>query len=298
METEYLKEFVTIAQLKSFSLAAEQLCISQSSLSKHIKTLESDLNHALFDRTTRTVQLTEFGKTILDYAIELTKTVEHIKNYSIQHQADQNHLHITSIPVMAQYKITKTIADFLKLNPHIHLTFSENESVRIPNLLESRRYELAFTRYIDEHFKSFEYIPYMIDELVLLVSKKHSLSKRKRMDLSKLNSENFIFFDENTLLFNFLNNVCINAGFTAKIVQTSNRPENIVEFVAQDLGIAFMFRKQAEYLHNPNVVILDLEDVIHSEIGLSKIKGHKLSPAAQAFWNYINNEYSKKITSV
>ena len=55
MNIESLKYFLTVEKYNSFSLAAEELCISQSSLSKHIKKLETELNCKLFERCTRHV---------------------------------------------------------------------------------------------------------------------------------------------------------------------------------------------------------------------------------------------------
>ena len=71
MDIEYFREFVILAETKNFWAASERLYIGQSSLSKHIKTLERDLGAPLFERTSRKVELTEFGKLMLPYAQSL-----------------------------------------------------------------------------------------------------------------------------------------------------------------------------------------------------------------------------------
>ena len=68
MDINYFREFVILAETKNYWAASERLFIGQSSLSKHIKTLEKSLGAALFDRTSRKVELTEFGKRMLPYA--------------------------------------------------------------------------------------------------------------------------------------------------------------------------------------------------------------------------------------
>lgn len=62
LNVRYLEEFVTLTEKKNFLEAAECLFISQSCLSKHIKKLETEIGVELFERTTRTVVLTEFGQ--------------------------------------------------------------------------------------------------------------------------------------------------------------------------------------------------------------------------------------------
>ena len=62
MEINYLKEFVILARTGNYLEAADSLYMGQSSLSRHIKTLEEELDIRLLDRTTRKVSLTEAGR--------------------------------------------------------------------------------------------------------------------------------------------------------------------------------------------------------------------------------------------
>jgi len=294
METEYIEEFIKIAELKSFSLAAEELLISQSSLSKHIKTLETQLGAPLFDRTTRSVRLTSFGQTILlscEGIMENSRNIKRMANHLST--KNRNHLLITSIPVMAQYNITGSMTAFLKLNPDIHLTFSESESLLINNLLKNGDFELAFTRIIEKEDPSFESLPFYTDNLVVVLPKNHRLALRKGISLNELIHEKFIFLDENTMLYDYLSDLCRKSGFRPNIVQTAHRPENIIDLVSQDFGISLLFRKQANYVNNPKTIAVDITPLSTSVIALSKLKSHKLSYAANAFWEYIKTVIAK-----
>ena len=66
MELAFIREFVTLAEIRKFSAAAQQLHISQSTLSRHIQTLETELGCTLFTRTTRDVELSACGALYLD----------------------------------------------------------------------------------------------------------------------------------------------------------------------------------------------------------------------------------------
>ena len=63
-----MKAFVTVAELGSFSKAAEVLNLTQPALTRKIKKIESNLNTALFVRTTRKIQLTQAGTMLLPKA--------------------------------------------------------------------------------------------------------------------------------------------------------------------------------------------------------------------------------------
>ena len=89
MELRVLKYFITVAQEQSFSKAAKVLNVSQPALSKQIKDLEDEYQITLFNRTTRTVSLTEEGRLFKEQAIEILNLeakiiLEIIKNILVE----------------------------------------------------------------------------------------------------------------------------------------------------------------------------------------------------------------------
>ncbi len=110
MELNYIKEFVHLAEVGNFLSAAEDLYISQSSLSKHIKAIETELNTPLFFRTTKKITLTEAGSVFLKYATEIAKQQEDYKKaLNDLLNRDANSVNIGVLPTMAQYDITDII---------------------------------------------------------------------------------------------------------------------------------------------------------------------------------------------
>lgn len=75
-ELSGMKAFVTVAELGSFSKAAEQLNLTQPALTKKIKKIEGNLNIALFERTTRKIALTQAGKMLLPKAKALIASLD------------------------------------------------------------------------------------------------------------------------------------------------------------------------------------------------------------------------------
>lgn len=76
MQTYNLQAFITVAELGSFSRAAEQLFLSQSTISKRVATLEQELKCQLFDRIGHRICLTEAGQTLLPRAKQIIDQVE------------------------------------------------------------------------------------------------------------------------------------------------------------------------------------------------------------------------------
>ena len=68
MNTEELKTFIFLSKVKNFTLAAEKLCIAQSTVTNRISELEKEVGKRLFSRGSKTVTLTEAGEIFLRYA--------------------------------------------------------------------------------------------------------------------------------------------------------------------------------------------------------------------------------------
>lgn len=73
MEIKLLREFIVLAQSETFLKAADMLFISQPTLSRHIKNMETELGVSLFERTTRSFKLTKYGDMFLPYARKIVE---------------------------------------------------------------------------------------------------------------------------------------------------------------------------------------------------------------------------------
>lgn len=292
MDMDYLCEFSVIARLGSFSLAAEELCISQSSLSKHIISLEKELNILIFNRTTRNIALSEAGEKILPYANQIFEIKKKImRTATEQNKRNKKDINIASIPVMAQYEITGAITQFQKKYPEINLLISECEYNEISKLLESGEYELAFTRTYFDSSPNLEYVTYRKDHLVAVLQNTHCLSAEKVLSLVQLENEEFLFLDKETSLYKLCFDLCTNSGFTPKVKYTGHRPENIIDLVSQGMGISLLMKRHTDYFKNQGVACIDISPTVDSTISLAKLKNHNLSSSAKEFWNYIQLEY-------
>lgn len=293
MEVDYLCDFAAIAKLGSFSLAAEELFISQSSLSKHIMALEKELNVQLFDRTSRKVVLSEAGVQILPYADQISEIKERINRIATEQISRQRRvIKIASLPVMAQYDIIGAIARFQKEHSEIDLSIAEYEQCEILRLLESNECELAFTRESHEESASFNYTPFYKDYMVAVLPRSHRLAAKKALRLQQLKNEEFLFLDKRTVLYNLCFDLCSRAGFTPKVKYSGHRPENIIELVSQGMGISLLMKRHTDYFKNAGVRCIDVTPRVESAICLAKIKSHTLSQAAKVFWDYIGSSHS------
>lgn len=293
MEIEHLYEFVVVAKMESFSRAAEELCMSQSSLSKHILALERDLGVTLLERRPRSVVLTPVGAQIMPMAAQAYELQNKIRVISDrQSSREKSVLCIASIPVMAQYNITGMLAKFQRQNPEVTLDVQEREQQDLQAMLEKDECELAFCRKGLEPEENLEYMEVCRDNLVAVVSKQHPLAQRETLELTDLKNEQLLFLDQQTGFQHLYFNLCRSAGFVPNIAYTGHRPENIVSLAAQEMGIALLMRRHTDFAPHPDVAVLDVTPRVESWVCLVRRKDRALTALARSFWEFVKETYS------
>jgi len=290
MELQHLCEFLAVAELENFTLASEELYISQSALSKHIQLMEKELGIELFDRTTRQVVLTEAGMLLLPHARQAAQIKQDVLHTVAEYnRKNKSKVNIISIPVMAQYDITGAIAKFQKEHPHIMLSLVDREPTEIQRVFWSGEYDFAFIRETIEGAEKLDFVTFVEDSLVVVLPENHPLANEPVVELDKLRNESFIFLDKRTMLFEICQNQCLKAGFTPNVIYTNHRPENIIELVSRGMGVGFLMKRHADYYNKHGVRCLEINPPLKSSVCLAKIKSRKMSLAATQFWEYIAN---------
>ena len=181
MNTEYLKEFVVLAETKNFWEASDRLYMNQSTLSKHIKSLENELGINLFLRTTRRVELTNYGQTFLPYAKSITHfEFEGISAIRRMQNIENGLLTIGAFPSMPQYHITQLLSQFQTSYPDATIRITEDDPINLLHYLENESCEIVFQREdkatFEKNFLSntrITRIPYQKDRLVVLMPNHH-----------------------------------------------------------------------------------------------------------------------------
>ena len=289
MEIEYLREFAVIAKLGSFSRAAEELSISQSSLSKHILALEKELGVPLLNRNSRNVSVSTAGGQILPMAAQVYELQNKIKVAAARESTRTKALlKIASIPVMAQYDITGVLARFQKKHPEVTLDVLECEQQEIEQTVMDGRCELAFTRKVRDN-DELEYLPFYQDSLVAVISKEHPFAEKESIEIGELRLENLLFLDTRTGLYHLCRDLCHRHGFVPEVLYTGHRPENIVELAAENMGIALLMKGHTDYIASRNVVCIPVSPAVESTICLVRTRRPGHSEWAEAFWQEISD---------
>jgi DNA-binding transcriptional LysR family regulator len=278
----------------SFSAAADQQFISQSSLSKKIIALEKELDLLLFDRSKRKVCLTDAGEVFLEHARKMNFAYKAMIVDLDGYKSDTDSFSIAAIPVIAQYGITTYIAQFREVYPSIQITLEEIDGLNILPALEEHRFDLAFTRHNFLDKEKFISLELCKDKLLVAVSNKNRHATRPRISIKELSDDNFIVFDRVTDLHKLIMEECKKAGYDPMIFYSSHRKVSVFALVGANIGLALLPSKIYEYHKHPDVLAIPLEEHIECNIVLAYLKKKKLPKAANVFVDFIKNTMSGK----
>lgn len=288
---EQLTYFLRLSEFKNFSLASHELCISQSSLSKHIKALENELNATLFDRNTRTINLTHAGHEFYIYAKKAIEDYNNIvcslKKYT---NSDYNEsLNIGCIPVISQYKITGAIAHFSKLYPSININILEDEGHNILRKLIKSELNFGIVRDFNLSEDMFNKTTLSDDELVFISSKSHFLSQNKGVSLLDIKDEKFILLGPKSGIYEKCINEFDKHSLSLNIVGTYNKIETIIGLVSENLGSTLLMKKVLNAFDISNVCVQPIKKPIKINLSLINEKNKDLSDSEILFMNFLEN---------
>lgn len=144
MELRQLKTFRAVAERRSFTRAAEELHLAQSSVSAQIRSLEEDLGVRLFDRIGRRVVLTAAGEKLLLYARRIENMSEEMRSELAEVEQLSGALTIRMPETIATEYMPEVVARFNADHPKAELVFINCDDVQLREELNSGRIDVAF----------------------------------------------------------------------------------------------------------------------------------------------------------
>ncbi|RKG30394.1 LysR family transcriptional regulator [Acinetobacter guerrae] len=250
MDIKTLRIFVQIVQSQSFTAAAEQLFMTQPTVSKAIAGLEQELSSTLFKKgeagRKREVELTYTGQQIYQHALiildeqkkiyETLEDIKHLKRGKLT----------LGLPPLGSVLLTSLIASFHKQFPHIELQFMEVGSNAISEAILNRTLDVGVL--LNNQNPILAEIP-IIDSPLCLVSSLHSKWQGCReIELLDLKDQDFLFYDDRFALNKLILEATQKLGFTPRIVCKSSQWDFIVKMVEHRMGIALIPQVYCEQL--------------------------------------------------
>ncbi len=181
-----LKVFDTVARRLSFTKAAEELCITQPAVSKHVHELERQFGIQLFERKGNRIVLTQSGLMILKYTESLREISRQLEyEINLLKETHRGYLKLGASTTIAQYVLPPLLARFHHRYKDVQLHMLNANTEQIELALLQREIELGVIEG-DSKRKEIHYTPFTMDEIVLVSSAKNPLAKKGEISIEKL----------------------------------------------------------------------------------------------------------------
>ncbi len=294
MNLKQLEIFLAVAETGSFSKGAEATFITQSTVSQHISSLESDFGVKLLDRTGKGALLTEGGKVLFSHAQQVIADVQEIQRAMKRFSGIEDiELRIGGSNIPANYMIPELLPVMIERFPKLRLTLIQGDSREILEKLLREDIEMGIvgSKFDDE---GFDFTPLGRDEISLVVNREHSWNGRKSVELAELLNEPLVLREGGSGTGKTVAEALLAAGMSPqklKVVACLGSNEAVKNAVIGGLGISFVsklsVRKEVERKELALVKVHGLN--ISRHFHLASRAGRELSPAATAFAAVIAN---------
>lgn len=237
MDTQNLQAFVKVAEHRSFSDAAESLHITQPAVSKRIAALESQLDCKLFDRISRTVQLTEAGAALLPKAEGILQSVKEAKRSINDLQGEiSGDLSIGISHHIGLHRLPPVLQAFSRRYPKVHFEIEFMDSEEAYEQVTHGRIELGLVTLDPTGNSPLVGQPVWRDDLVVSVASNHPLASLDQIDLQTLSKHTAILPGLNTYTGQIIKSLFRQYGLKLDVSMSTNYLETIKMMVSIGLG--------------------------------------------------------------
>jgi len=181
-----LKVFHTVAKRLNFTKAAEELCITQPAVSKHIQEIESYYKVRLFERNGNKILLTKAGAVLLHYCNQIFGLYGSLEfDLNTLTEIFKGKLRIGASTTIAQYVLPPLLADFHKRYNDIQVSLTISNTEQIEHALNNNSIDFGI---VEGQSKNtlFKYTEFIHDEIVPVVAANHALAEQKEISIENL----------------------------------------------------------------------------------------------------------------
>jgi DNA-binding transcriptional LysR family regulator len=286
-----LRTFKTVADLSSFSLAAQKLKLSQPSVSYQVKELEETMGLPLLDRLGKRVQLTEAGTVLYSYA---RRTLDIIDEAALALEEmrgiKRGSLRVGASTTVGIYLLPAALGAFKKLHPGLVISLEIGTRARVQEQVLRNELDLAV---VGPALKDpdLAIVPFLSDELVVVAPAGHAMAARRGLTLKDLAGQPFVMREAASGSRWSLEKAARKAGAKLKVAMELGSNGAIKHAVESGLGLAVLSRYAcALELSSGRLVELDVSGFpIRRDWHIVHLRRRRLPNSVQEFIDFLKD---------
>jgi DNA-binding transcriptional LysR family regulator len=285
MDVRDLQIFLSVAKHLNYTRAAEEVNLSQPSVSVRMRQLERDLGTKLFEQLGKKVALTEAGRLLVPFATRVIAVMNDAREAIDELQGmERGLLRIGASTTPGMYLIPRILANFKRDYPKIEVQLAVRDTRQIEDGVIRNEFDFGF---VGGHLVGDEVdvLSWTTDHLVLVVPANHRLARKKSVKVADLRNEVFILREAGSATRAAVAHHLKKADLEVEAVMEMENPESVKKAVQSGLGIAFISKFAVETeLKAKSLVAIGVNGLhINRELKIVYRKDKHLGRAAQTF---------------
>jgi DNA-binding transcriptional LysR family regulator len=241
MELRQLEHFVTVAEERHFTRAADLLQISQSGLSASIRALEIELGTSLFIRSTRRVELTAAGQALLADSIRTLASAAAAQNaVAAVRGLVRGRLTVGAEPCLGSVDLPSELGRFRTANQGVEVRLRYEGSVELIEAVASGRMDVALVVATGHLPQGVQLRPLNTQRLIVLCHPEHPFASRTEVDIESLSRESLIGYQSGWAAYVLARRAFAAAGFDYRADMEVNDVHPLLDLVEYNLGVAIV----------------------------------------------------------
>ncbi len=280
--TREVDVFLALADTLSFRRTALQMHLSQSAVSGTLARLEEMLGARLFDRTTRTVQLTQAGEVFAEQARFLRHQMEEtVRRVQAVAQVQVGRLALAALPSLAAGAVPRALARFAADHPGVHLELFDSLAGPAFDMVRAGRVDFALTA-ANPAYADLDYTPLASDRFVLLIGRSHALARgRGALAWADVADLPHISMPAGTSVRQYADEAMLTHRIRFAPQYEVEHLATIAAMVAAQLGVSALPELAAQVVQRHEVITRPLKQpLLRRPIGLVTLRGRRMSLAA------------------
>ncbi len=276
-----MRYFQTVCQYGSITRAAEELFVSQPTISFCIKELEDEFGIKLFHRRHNRLQLTVEGAFFHDKVSYILQAVDTLATQMKDMGNNHNHVKIAVPAMISTFLFPQMFNAYKELYPDVELEMLETGSLQARKLVYANSVDLGITILDNAVDDAYNLLPLVSTELVFCVNKNHPLANAEKISFKELADEHIILFKADSYQNIYIKRAFSEVGVTPNIMLYSSQLFTIKKFLSYGNAGAFLYRQVAEI--DKDLVCIPLDTPIMQNVVLIWSKNTSLYSDAENF---------------
>ncbi|ABW25606.1 MULTISPECIES: LysR family transcriptional regulator [Acaryochloris] len=282
-----LKVFETAARHGSFTRAAEELYLTQPTVSIQIKQLSKTVGFPLFEKLGKQLYLTEVGNRLFTTCQSIFEELDQFEMIVSDLQGmTQGKLHLATVTT-CKYFVPRLLGNFCDQYPGIDISLKITNHLQLEKRMMENRDDLYILSHPPQHI-DLKVQPVIKNPLVVVAPPSHPLVGQKNIDISALNNQRFIMREPGSGTRHAVQALFNKHKVNVEIKLELGSNEAIKQAIAGGLGISVLSRHSLNGREYTDLAILDVEHFpIEQQWSVAYLSGKHLSVVAETFLHYL-----------